>query len=79
MKHPISSQSGTPVKRLLTSLSFTHFVVLLDITDPMKREFYEIEAVRGFVSRYQLELPKKDELERFLADQAGRIGLSRAA
>jgi hypothetical protein len=36
-----------PVERLLQSLSFTHFVELLDIDDPIKRAFYEKEAIRG--------------------------------
>jgi hypothetical protein len=31
-----------------------------------------------FVSRYQLELPKKDELERFLTDQRREISSPRA-
>ena len=30
-----------------------------------------------FVSRYQLELPKKDELERFLAAQVSSLGVDR--
>src|SRR5262249_35206269 len=32
---------------LLRSLSFTHFVELLEITDLAKRTFYETEAIRG--------------------------------
>jgi predicted nuclease of restriction endonuclease-like (RecB) superfamily len=31
----------------LKSLSFTHFVELLDIDDPIRRAFYETEAIRG--------------------------------
>jgi hypothetical protein len=30
-----------------------------------------------FVSRYQLELPRKDELERFLAAQVSSLGITR--
>lgn len=36
-----------PADRLLRTLSFTHFVELLDIADPVKRAFYETEAIRG--------------------------------
>jgi predicted nuclease of restriction endonuclease-like (RecB) superfamily len=38
---------GIPVERLVQSLSFSHFVELLDIDDPLKRTFYEAEAIRG--------------------------------
>jgi len=38
---------SVPADRLLKALSFTHFVELLDITDPVKRTFYETEAIRG--------------------------------
>jgi len=38
---------GTPGNQLLRTLSFTHFVELLDIADPQKRAFYETEAIRG--------------------------------
>ncbi len=72
-------------RKLVESLSFSHFVELIEIEDPLKRVFYEIECIRGnwsvrtlveyatpsldnrlFVSKYQLELPRKEELERFL-------------
>ncbi len=36
-----------PPEVLLSSLSFTHFVELLRVDDPLKRAFYEIECVRG--------------------------------
>jgi predicted nuclease of restriction endonuclease-like (RecB) superfamily len=36
-----------PADRLLTGLSFSHFVVLLEIDDPAKRAFYETETIRG--------------------------------
>jgi hypothetical protein len=36
-----------PIERLLSSLSFTHFVELLDIHDLARRRFYETEAIRG--------------------------------
>ncbi|MCP5535193.1 MAG: DUF1016 family protein [Akkermansiaceae bacterium] len=33
--------------KILTQLSFTHLVELLKIDDPLKRAFYEIEAIKG--------------------------------
>jgi predicted nuclease of restriction endonuclease-like (RecB) superfamily len=32
---------------LLTRLSFTHFVELLNIDDPLKRKFYEVESIKN--------------------------------
>ena len=40
-------QYNIPPDRLLKALSFTHFVELLEIADPLKRAFYETEAIRG--------------------------------
>lgn len=36
-----------PPKKLLESLSFSHFVLLLQIQDPLKRAFYELECMKG--------------------------------
>jgi len=36
-----------PMERLITSLSFSHFVELIPIEEPLKRAFYEIECIRG--------------------------------
>ena len=36
-----------PPGHLLQCLSFSHFVELIKLEDPLKRTFYEIEAVRG--------------------------------
>lgn len=41
-----SPQSLSPQK-LLQSLSFSHFVELIEIRDSVKRTFYELEAVKG--------------------------------
>jgi len=38
---------GLPALTLLRSLSFTHFSELLEIPDPLKRTFYEIECIKG--------------------------------
>ena len=35
------------MERLITSLSFSHFVELIPIEEPLKRAFYEIECIRG--------------------------------
>ena len=140
---PSAGPLGVPADRLLMTLSFSHFLELLEIEDPIKRAFYETEAIRGnwtvrelsrqigallfertalsrskrrvvdqvqevaetatpentilcsskdqalveyalpgldaqlFVSRYQLELPKKDELERFLTAQVSSLAVDR--
>jgi hypothetical protein len=34
-------------RKLVESLSFTHFAELIEIEDPLKRAFYEIECLRG--------------------------------
>ncbi|PWR69581.1 YhcG family protein [Methanospirillum stamsii] len=33
--------------RLIQSISFSHFTLLMPIDDPLKRRFYEVECVRG--------------------------------
>ena len=42
-----SSVPLIPPKRLIESLSFSHFVLLLQIQDPIKRAFYELECMKG--------------------------------
>ncbi|MBT9557060.1 MAG: DUF1016 family protein [Myxococcales bacterium] len=42
-----SPQFGLSGERLLRSLSFSHFAELLEIEEPLKRAFYEIECIRG--------------------------------
>jgi predicted nuclease of restriction endonuclease-like (RecB) superfamily len=37
----------TPEDKLVGCLSFTHFVELIKLDDPLKRSFYEIESIRG--------------------------------
>ncbi len=36
-----------PVEQLFQKLTFSHFVELLRISDPLQRAFYEIECVKG--------------------------------
>jgi predicted nuclease of restriction endonuclease-like (RecB) superfamily len=42
-----SPSRTVPIDRLLSTLSFSHFVELLQIADPLKRSFHELECVRG--------------------------------
>lgn len=44
-----------PAEKLFSNLSFTHFVNLLPIEDPLERTFYEIEAIRGCWSARELK------------------------
>jgi predicted nuclease of restriction endonuclease-like (RecB) superfamily len=47
----VSAQSGLSAQlepeRLLSSLSYSHFELLVDIDEPLKRLFYEVETLRG--------------------------------
>jgi predicted nuclease of restriction endonuclease-like (RecB) superfamily len=43
----VSPQLEIPGKKLLDSLSFSHFAEIIEIDDPLKRAFYEIECIRG--------------------------------
>lgn len=36
-----------PVEKLITSLSFSHLAEIIRMDDPLKRVFYEIEAIKG--------------------------------
>lgn len=42
-----SPQLKNDGQKLLTSLSFSHFTEILEIDDPLKRVFYEVECIRG--------------------------------
>lgn len=42
-----SEQMMLPPEKLISRLSFSHKVELLQIDDPLKRAFYEIEAIKG--------------------------------
>jgi predicted nuclease of restriction endonuclease-like (RecB) superfamily len=43
----LSPQSGLTGRKLVDSLSFSHFAELIEIEDPLKRAFYELECIRG--------------------------------
>jgi len=55
----IAEQSGsvknTPIQLLLSRLSFTHFVELIKVDAPLKRLFYEIEAISNNWSVRELQ------------------------
>ena len=40
-------ESGIPPRELIQRISFTHLVELIQIGDPLKRAFYEVECFRG--------------------------------
>ncbi len=56
-------ESVTPVsgEQLISKLSFSHIAELLRIDDNL------------FVSKYQLELPKKEDMQRFIEDKLQEI------
>ena len=52
------SRKTTPIippKKLIESLSFSHFVLLLQIQDPIKRAFYELECMKGVWDTHTLK------------------------
>ena len=56
----VSEQLGShelqiPPNRLITSLSFSHFVELIKIKDSLKRTFYELETIKGTWSVRELK------------------------
>lgn len=56
-KSEIKETNGiqVPADKLFSNLSFTHFVSLLPIEDPLERTFYEIESIRGCWSARELK------------------------
>lgn len=50
-----SAESSVPIDRLLATLSFSHFVELLQIDDRLQRRFYELECMRGNWSLRELK------------------------
>ncbi len=53
---PVPSASpAMAAEKLLTSLSFTHFLELIKIDDSLKRAFYEIECIKGTWSVRELK------------------------
>jgi predicted nuclease of restriction endonuclease-like (RecB) superfamily len=43
----LSPQLGVAVEQLVNRLSYSHIELIVDLEDPLKRAFYEIECIRG--------------------------------
>lgn len=74
--------SALPTKALIENLSFTHFVELLAVSDPLQRAFYELECLRGNWSVRELKRQIASLLYERLglsADRKRLIGQTRAA
>lgn len=68
-QQPVADEFKTAPESLLTHFTFTHFTELIKIGDPLKRAFYEKEAIKGNWSSRQL----KRQIESLLIE---RMGLS---
>ena len=66
----VSDVGAISAEQLLRHFSFSHFVELMRLDDPLKRAFYEIEGIKGCWSVPQL----KRQIETLLYE---RTGLSR--
>lgn len=51
----LSPQFRTPPEKLITSLSFSHIADIMEIDNPLKRLFYEIECIKGCWSVRELK------------------------
>jgi len=51
----LSPQFRTPPEKLISSLSFSHISEIMEIEDPLKRLFYEVECIRGCWSVRELK------------------------
>lgn len=71
LEKPIQQQLAVEFKTepetLLSHFSFTHFTELIKIDDPLKRVFYEKEAIKGNWSSRQL----KRQIESLLLERTG--------
>lgn len=47
IRETTSPELVVPGRRLISNLSFSHLAELLDIADPLKRVFYEVECIKG--------------------------------
>jgi predicted nuclease of restriction endonuclease-like (RecB) superfamily len=51
----IPAETGVAPEKLVSSLSFSHFVELIKIDDPLKRSYYELITIRHTLSVRQLK------------------------
>ena len=66
-KNQAISDIAPDPEKLIKHFSFTHFVELMRIDDPLKRAFYEIEGIKGCWSVAQL----KRQIESLLYERTG--------
>lgn len=52
---PTSETLQVPSSKLLSKLSYSHFIELLKVADPLKRTFYESECIKGTWSVRELK------------------------
>lgn len=64
---PNDKSSSPDIEILLRHLSFTHFAELIKLENPLKRAFYEVEAIKGRWSVRQL----KRQIETLLFERTG--------
>jgi predicted nuclease of restriction endonuclease-like (RecB) superfamily len=78
-KNQLVSEFSPKPESLIKHFSFTHFVELMRLSDPLKRAFYEIEGIKGCWSVPQL----KRQIESLLYERTGmskdKAGLVTAA
>jgi len=55
IEETVSPKFGIPPEKIITSLSFSHLSEIIDIEDPLKRLFYEIECIKGCWSVRELK------------------------
>jgi predicted nuclease of restriction endonuclease-like (RecB) superfamily len=71
LHNEITNQAVTDIspspEKLIRHFSFSHFVELMRISDPLKRAFYEIEGIKGCWSVPQL----KRQIESLLYERTG--------
>ncbi len=51
----VSPLLGAPAEHLINRLSYSHLELIVDLEDPLKRAFYEIECIRGSWSVRELK------------------------
>lgn len=58
-------------KELFSKISYTHFIELIKIDDPLKRKFYTLSGMEEklFVSQYMIHLPDKEKLKSFIEQE----------
>lgn len=66
-QQPVADEFKTAPESLLAHFTFTHFTELIKIGDPLKRAFYEKEAIKGNWSSRQL----KRQIESLLLERTG--------